>query len=274
MTDSKTEVALKSETALAELDIDMADLQSDAELGGKIGLKDIAIPYLYVLQTNSPQCNPDHEKYIAGATAGMLYLTVVEKIWEGRTEGITVVPCYYERLIVEWIPREAGGGMVGSYPTEDPIMSKAKPNEKGIPTLENGHNLMDTAYHYVLVKDPTENRWHQAIMPLKSTALKVSRKLNSVISTQVLKNTKGETFIAPRFLNSWKLTSVKEAKDTNVWSSPKFVLNGMVTREVYSQAKDYAKVAGNDLLRRAPEDPEMVASYPKDIDNSETEKVI
>ena len=153
-------------------------------------------------------------------------------------------------------------------------MEKAVPNEKKIPTLPNGHNLMDTAYHYLLVKDPTENRWYQAIMPLKSTALKVSRRVNSIISTNMITNTKGEKFIAPRFLHSWKLTSIKEAKDTNVWSSPKFELNGMVTREVYSQAKDYAKVAGQDLLRRAPEDPEMAqAAYPKDIDSEAANEI-
>jgi len=72
-------------------------------------------------------------------------LTVVEKIFAGRKEGITVVPCYYERKIMEWVRREDGGGLVGSYPAEDPIMQKAKPNDKNQMILPNGHQLMDTA---------------------------------------------------------------------------------------------------------------------------------
>src|SRR5262245_9849572 len=256
MNDEKA-LALKSETSLANMPISLEDLKKDAELGGQIGLKDIAIPFLYVLQTNSPQCNPDHEKYVEGAKAGMYLLTVVDKVFDGRDKGILLVPCYYERKIMEWIAREEGGGLVGSYEAEHPIMRDAKPNDKGQMILPNGHMLMDTAYHYVLVYDETDKTWTQAIFPMKSTALKVSRKLNSIIKKTLIPGTQNR---APRFLYSFNFKTVKESKDTNVWSSPTFEQYGIVSREVYDNAKAYAQIAGQNLLARAPESAENVDS--------------
>lgn len=249
------QLALKSEYALADIPMSLEELANDAQLGGNLGMADIAIPYLYVLQTNSPQCNSDHEKYIDGAKAGMLLLTVRDMLFEGRVQGITVVPCYYERKIMEWIDRDKGGGLVGSYPAEDPIMKQAKPDEKGRMMLSNGHQLIDTAYHYVLVEDPETRTWTQAIMPLKSTALKVSRKLNSVVTTTMIP---GSNKVAPRFLFKYNMSTVKETKDTNVWSSPKFLQEGMVTKEVYDKAKAYAQIASQNLLQRSPEPADVV----------------
>lgn len=229
--------------APAGLPVSMEDMTSDAGLGGKMGIRDIAIPFLYILQTNSPQCNPDNAKYIKGATAGMLYLTVVEKVFEGREVGVTIVPCYYSRALVEWKPREAGGGIVASYPPDDAILTKATRNERGIPVLPNGNILVESAYHYVLIKDG--DTWHQAIMPLKSTALKTSRKLNSIISALTIP---GTSKAAPRFLHTWKLRTVKEQKDTNVWSAPMLALDEVVTADAYHAARRFCTIAAAGIL--------------------------
>jgi hypothetical protein len=250
MADEKGALALKSETSLANMPMPLEDLVKDAQLGGEVGLKDIAIPYLYILQTNSPQCNEDSEKYIEGARAGMFLLTVMDKVFEGRDKGITVVPCYYERKIMEWIQREEGGGLVGSYEAEHPIMRDAKPNEKGQMILPNGHMLMDTAYHYVLAYDESDKTWVQCIMPMKSTGLKVSRKLNSIVKKSLIPGTQNK---APRFLFQYNLKTIKEQKDTNIWSSPVFEQLGIVSKEVYDAAKAYSIIASQNLLARAPE---------------------
>lgn len=255
MANDREALALTSETALASMPVSIADLIKDEALGGQLGLKDIAIPFLYILQTNSPQCNPDDGKYIEGAKAGMFYLTVLDKIFDGRNEGIMIVPCYYERKIMEWVQREQGGGLVGSYEAEHPIMQQAKPNEKNQMILPNGHMLMDTAYHYLLIYDKNVDTWTQAVMPLKSTALKVSRKLNSIIKTTYIPGTQKR---APRFLYMYNAKTVKEQKDTNTWSSPAFEQVDVVSKEVYDAAKAYAVIAAQNLLARAPEAAENV----------------
>jgi len=251
------EVALEQPGALAPMPFSVEDMAADAGLGGKVGLTDIAVPYLYILQTNSPQCNPDHAKYVENAKSGMLYLSNLEKIFDGRTTGLVIVPCYYERLVTEWLPRSSGGGLVASHDPESDILKQVKSVEsegKTIQVLPNGHQVIDTAYHYVLAQDPKSKVWYQAIMPLKSTALKASRRMNSTISTT---NIPGTDKRAPRFLFKWRMLSVKEQRDDYVWSSPKLEQLDMVTADVYRAAKDYALVAAKGLLRRVAAEAEM-----------------
>lgn len=230
------------------LPVDFDDMAQDAKLGGEVGMKDIAIPFLYVLQTNSPQVNADHGKYVRGATAGMLYLSVIEKAFEGREMGIKIVPCHYQRNITEWKPRESGGGIVKVHDIDSPIIKQSTPNEKGIPVLPNGNLLVETAVHYVLVNSGEPGSvWYQAIMPLKSTALKVSRRLNSAIA--VLRVPGRPEMAAPRFLYAWNLKSVKEQKDDQVWSSPAFALAGVVDQITYKAARAYSMIAATGALQ-------------------------
>ena len=244
--DSAIALAADDNKALAELGIDLDQMKVDAQRDGEMGITDISIPYLYILQTNSPQVNEDSEKFIEGAKAGMYYLTVLDKIFDGREKGVDVVFCYYNRNLNEWISRDDGGGLVAVYDLDDPIKNTTKPDEKGRPILPNGHLLVDTANHYCLVD--VNGVWVQCIFPMKSTALKVSRALNSLIKTTYIPNTDVR---APRYLYKHKATTVKEQKDTNIWSSPKLTIGPMVDKTIYTAAKEYAEIAEKGILRQA-----------------------
>jgi len=260
------EITLEQPGALAEVPMSVEDLVNDEQLGGKLGLQDIAVPYLYILQTNSPQCNEDHAKYIKGARPGMLFLTNLEKVYDGRDTGLSIVPCYYERLVTEWVPVAAGGGLVASHDPDAEIVKKASWREvdgKNVLCLPNGHQLVETGYHYFLVNLPDMKTWVQSIAPFKSTALKVSRRMNSLISTT---NIPGTDKKAPRFLFRWKFTTIKEQKDQYVWSSPKLEQEKMVSADVYAAAKAYAIIASKGVLRRAIVEAEQEGAT---IDHSE-----
>lgn len=251
------EIALEQPGALAPMPFSVEELAEDVNLGGKTSLADIAVPYLYILQTNSPQVNPDHPKYVNDAKPGMLYLSNLEKVYDGRNTGLIVVPCYYERLVTEWLPRDAGGGLVASHDPEAEILRSARSvetNGKTIQVLPNGHQIIETAYHYMLVQDPNSGVWYQAIAPFKSTALKASRRMNSTISTTMIPGTDKR---APRFLFKWKMTTVKEQKDDYVWSSPKLEQLDMVTADVYRSAKDFALISAKGILRRVAAEAEQ-----------------
>ena len=58
----------------------------------------------------SPQLQKQNGSYIPGASAGDMYNTVTNEIYAGE-EGISVVPCAYNKKFIEWIPREKGGGV-------------------------------------------------------------------------------------------------------------------------------------------------------------------
>ena len=251
------EITLKDPGALAEVPFSVEELARDVDLGGKMGLQDIAVPYLYILQTNSPQCNPDHAKYIKGSLSSMLYLSNLEKVYDGRDVGLAVVPCYYERLINEWVPRNQGGGLVGSHDPDAEVVKTAKMklvDEKEVLVLPNGHHMVETAYHYMLAYLPDGKVWVQTICPFKSTALKVSRRMNSRISTTMIPNTEKK---APRFLFTWRFRTVKEQADEYVWSSPQLEMEKMVTADVYLAARAYAMIAAKGVLRRVAVESEQ-----------------
>jgi hypothetical protein len=65
---------------------------------------DFAIPFLSMLQSNSPQVET-----LKGAKAGMLVNTITNELFD---EAI-VIPCAYQRRFVRWAPRSAGGGYRG-----------------------------------------------------------------------------------------------------------------------------------------------------------------
>lgn len=253
MVDETKEVAQAANTEVG-MPVNLDELTQDSALGGNIGLQDISVPYLYILQSNSPQTNPDHPKYIEGAKAGMLYLTNIEKVYDGRDVGLIFVPCFYERLITEWKPRESGGGLVAYHPAETDLMLQAKPNDKGQLFLPNGNQVIETAYHYFIVRDPKTGTWYQAIAPFKSTGMKASRKMNSQISTTNIPNTDKR---APRFLYKWLMKTNKEQKDDYVWSSPKFEMLDMCNAAEYTAARAFAIASSKGLLRRAAVESEM-----------------
>jgi hypothetical protein len=152
MANKETPAVAPAETQLpAALSEDfLKEVMQDAGAGtSQLGMDDVAVPYLYVLQALSPQANPDSEAYIEGAKAGMFYNNVTNEIFDGREVGLEVIPCAYERKLVEWVHRDDGGGYVQDHSVESNILSQCKPDANGKPRLPNGHMIVETAYHYV-----------------------------------------------------------------------------------------------------------------------------
>src|SRR5688500_7171958 len=96
---------------------DLEDIMADAGAGQNMTAGDLRIPYSAVLQSNSPQVNPGHAKYSEGAQAGMFMNTATGEVFDGRKEGIVLIPCAYQRDYDEWKDRDGpeGGGFVASH---------------------------------------------------------------------------------------------------------------------------------------------------------------
>jgi hypothetical protein len=192
----------------------------------------------------------------------MFFNNVTEEIFDGRNTGLDVIPCFYERKYVEWRDRDnGGGGYVADHDIDSNILSKCKPNEKGRPVLANGNLIVETAYHYVYMKNPNTGRWEEIIIPMKSTFLKKSRRWNKELMTTFIP---GSSKQAPRWLFPYNLKTEKEQRDTNVWSNFKIVrYPSPVTPEQYRQAKGFAELISKGLVTRATE---TVADAPDDED--------
>lgn len=251
-TKPKTEVASVKESAQLPAGMTMDDILSDSGAGvDNMGMDDVAVPYLYILQTNSPQVNEDSDVYIKGSKPGMFFNNVSEEVFDGRETGLIVIPCAYERKYVEWVPRDTGGGYVADHPIESGILNETTPNNKGIPCLGNGNLIVETAYHYVYMQNPETKVWEEIIIPMKSTMLKKSRRWNKTLMATLIPGTSNR---APRWLYPYRLKTVKEQKNDNTWSNFDITrLPDMVTAEQYRAAKSFADLFSTGMIIKAKE---------------------
>ena len=152
-----------------------SEFEQFAGLGmDQVRTEDMSIPFLRILAQLSPQVNKRDGAYVQGAEPGMIYNTVANEAYDGE-EGILVVPCYYSRRYVEWKPREQGGGYVGSYGADDPIINTTYRDQRGNDVLPNGNLLTNTAQFFVLMMHP-ELGPQRCLLTMSSTQLKKARK--------------------------------------------------------------------------------------------------
>jgi hypothetical protein len=228
------QVAKKKEQELVVFDA--SQFESDAHDGmDNITADDVALPFLKLLSQLSPEL-----ENIAGAKAGMIYNTVTSEAVDGTT-GIRVVPCHYERKYIEWAPRgQGGGGPVNVYPATSDIMTKTfrKPGDSK-DYLDNGNYIENSAQHYVLVLDDKGGA-QPALIVMKATQLKKSRKWNSMMMTLKL-NGKNGPFTPPSYSHVYRLTSSKESNDKGTWYGWEVERVGPVEDiNVYNMAKGFA----------------------------------
>ena len=212
----QTAVVVKS-PANVPAGLDLTSLQADAGAGSRnITAEDMQTPIISILQANSPQCKKSDGKYIKGASEGMLYNNVTQEIYSGD-EGINVVPCFFEKLFIEWKPNR--GGLAGIHPSNTPLKDEAKivvtPEGKEVLTLKNGNQLSETNQHYVLVVKP-DGSFEPAVLALSSSALKSSRQLNTLIKRVMLPGKNGP-FNPASYYCMYKLTTAARQNDQHSW---------------------------------------------------------
>jgi hypothetical protein len=240
-------------TEQAEL-IDM--MGTDAGQGFEnVSIKDVAIPYLAILQSNSPQVKkgPAH---IDGAEEGHVLHTVRQLTIDPEKIHVRVVNCGFQKRWVEWKDRDLGGGFVATYKTDE-ILRKCSKNEKGKFTLSNGNLVVETAYHFVLLV-ADDGSYEQAVISMASTQLKKSRRLMSQLMSLKLKRG-DQTLDAPMFSHTFDVKTVMETKDTNSWFGWDFTRPTMITSpDLYKAAKKFHEVVkdGLDLAPPVPDDTE------------------
>lgn len=246
LADSKAVAVVDSSNEVAAAD--MIDYAADAGLGVAFGANDLAIPFLVILQKNSPQVDEDNPKFIRDAKAGMIYNTVTGEIFDGKTKGIRVVPTGYQKKYVEWISRDDGGGFVGQHEAESDAVRACRPNERGKLETPDGHQMIETAYHYVVfVGADGSTQW--TVISMASSQLKKSRKWNTLIAgITMTKN--GQTFKPPIFSYEYNLKTALEQKDTNTWYGWDITPIGIVSnRRVYDNAKQYCQALLEGSIR-------------------------
>lgn len=164
-------------TALAVVEIDEEDRGA--------GLKNISnderkIPFVRILQTNSPECDETDGKYVKGARAGLLMNTATKQLFE----RLDYVPCARGHKFIEYIPRAIGGGFVAVHgPKDDLIVAlRAKQGKFGKLSRNvtkrdeqgqalDGTEIVESFELYCIFIDPATGQKFRAIAPFQSTQI-------------------------------------------------------------------------------------------------------
>lgn len=184
---------------------------------GNIRAEDMAIPFLAVIQSNSPQRKKADGAYIQGADEGMVFNTVTQELFDvtGDTT-LEVIPCGFKKKYLHWRKREEGGGMLGQYDIDTPLAATGT-REGGRIVLPDGTYLVETAEHYVLVVYPNGSA-KRAVIAMSSTQLKKSRRWLTMQGEKQIKNPRtGEFFTAPSFAYTYKMKTGAESNDSGDW---------------------------------------------------------
>ena len=228
------QVATKKEGALAT-----NLFEADANQGAQnISQEDLALPFLKILGQLSPEVNKRDGKYVDGAEPGKIINTVTNELYD----SIDVIPCHYKRQYIEWADRGTStGAPIAIHDADSDIISQTTRGKDYKDRLPNGNYLDNTANHFVLLcgKNPGT-----ALISMKSTQLKVSRKWNSMMMGLKMQGKNG-LFTPPTYSHIYNLKTIPMSNDKGAWFGWDVTKVGPVEqKDLYDMAKTFAVSVG------------------------------
>ncbi len=228
------QVTEKKEGALA------ANLfEADANQGTQnISQEDLALPFLKILGQLSPEVNKRDGKYVEGAEPGKIINTVTNALYD----TVNVIPVFYKRQYIEWQDRGTStGAPVAIHDADSDIVSQTTRGKDYKDRLPNGNYLDNTASHFVLT---VEDNPSTALISMKSTQLKVSRKWNSMMMGIKMQGKNG-LFTPPTYSHIYKLSTTQMSNDKGTWFGWDVSKVGPVENaDLYGTAKAFAESVG------------------------------
>ena len=230
---SKAQVTTKKENALAT-----NVFEADANKGiGNLTQEDLALPFLKILGQLSPEVNKRDGKYVEGAEPGMIYNSVTSELFNGE-KGLNVIPCHYRLEYIEWKDRGDGpGAPIQIHPSTSDILSQTTRGADYKDRLQNGNYIEKTASHFVITMGETPST---ALIAMKSTQLKISRKRNSMMQSIKLKGKNG-LFTPASFSHIYNLKTVQQSNDKGTWFGWEVSkVEQVADASMYQQAKAFS----------------------------------
>ena len=268
----KTEVAVQEVKPVATLTDAQLALQAqmaeDVGSGFEEATADCyAIPFVYILQSGSPQCKKSDGACIPGAEEGMFFNSVSMEMYDGD-EGIDVVSVLFQQRFIAWGLREKGGGFKGEYlPSETPKTHKDPDPTKNRDILNDypDQQLVDTRVHYCLMKSP-DGTWQPVVITFSSTQVKKSKQWMSRMQAIQMRNpVTGMLGSAPMASRMWRLSTVPESNDQGSWFGYK--IGDAVEHldpDLYTQATAFRKAIQGGKAKAQHVDPNNVGSTEDD----------
>jgi hypothetical protein len=241
-------LATKPTTALsAEL---LAELAKDAGAGSEnVRPEDMVIPFVTVLQKNSPQVDDAGGSYIEGAKPGQFFESGTQSVYD----TLQVIPCEFKTMMVEWHPRETGGGFVGQH--EVGYEKQFQRNDRGQWVTDVGTLLIQTMYFYCLLIQPSGDTM-PVVFSFTSSQLKKARTwVTRLVSKKITDPGTGKKFTPPFYEMIWNVSSVAEENEKGTWRGYKIdPLKQVDSLELFQAARKARTMFQQNVVVR-PADP-------------------
>lgn len=223
----------------------------DLEALGARGMEEVdaesfATPFFMVLQTGSPQANEAKAEYVDGAKAGMLYESVSNRLWDGKT-GTLITFCHFRRVFIRWGNRKAGGGFKGEFTVEQATAMREKgevkeldgklffPMPDGSINPDKSDVFNDTRNHYVILTNEDQTETTPAVFSLTSTQIKKSKSIMSALNNVRFDGKNGK-YQPPTFASVVRVKTLPESNDQGDWFGVNLQIAGKVTRNELLEA--------------------------------------
>lgn len=193
---------------------------------------DLAIPRLKLLQMINDEVQPGHPKQVEGAQAGMIMNSVTEELYT----SLFVINMSFTKKFVVWRTRKSGGGMVGTYDSEDEALAALE--EQGLAAKD--HEIKENPTHLVLLLDDEGNPKSVAMLDMPGVKVKKSKIWNTRINDEEKEGN-------PRFGCVWQLGVVSESNNSGNYFNYDVTLVAHAPDELYTQAVE----AYNALFAKA-----------------------
>lgn len=241
----------------------MTQMTEQAGKGHANEIEDFAIPFLSILQSNSPQVLKNKPEYIEEAESSNIINTVTQELFDGD-EGIKVIPVAFVKKYLEWKPRETDGGLVKIYDRKEgqKLELSCALNDKNQRVLPNGNLLVANNEHFVLVLGK-DGKAYPAIIAMSSTQLKKSTRWNTIMQSV---NIPGTNAKAPTFGMIFHLKSTPESNAKGDWFGWKLEKQTqdeknpyhtfVQSEEVFNQAKEMSELISSGAYRTSDPSPE------------------
>jgi hypothetical protein len=179
--------------------------------------EDISVPFIEVLQAQSPEVMADE----SGLKAGMITNRTTGEFYDGKA-GFAFVPATTVHVVVEWVPRDKGGGIVATYQLDDPLIVKVRAEQPlgkyTHPT--NGNDLIETFYVYGLFINPETGEVHPAVIAFSSTRIKPYKDWMFRARSIVILLPDGRKLTKlPLFSHRYRLTTMSTENAKGKWST-------------------------------------------------------
>ncbi len=182
----------------------------------------MAIPFVKVLQSLSPQLNRNEPGYIPEAEEGMFFNTVTKQLFRNT---IKVIVLKFERVFIEWLP-ERGGFL--NYHSPENAERLAVDKTFGKWKTVDGNSLQENYVYFVLIVGRESEG--VIVLSLSSTFIKIAKEWNRLMTTHIMDN--GER--AKPYYVIWKLKTEYQTNDKGNWYTFKVAMETYINEKQHS----------------------------------------